>query len=143
LASGADLLVATDRRAAFYRAIAAAPAVVAAGSRDDTVESFRSAITGAMLTEMAFFLGFAAAIAFGVAYNISRIALADRARDLATLQVLGFRPIECAYILAGELALLALVAAPLGAAGGYGLGGALIQAFTKQDFFLPFYLSPG
>jgi putative ABC transport system permease protein len=141
LASGANLLVATDQRSDFYRAIARIPQVVSAGSRDDTVAMFRSAVTAAMTIEMAFYLGFAAAIAFGIAYNISRIALSDRARDLATLRVLGFSPIECAYILCGEVLLLALVAAPIGLAGGFALAHALVAAFTRQDFYLPFVIS--
>ena len=143
LASGADLVIATDQRGDFYRAIARIPQIVSAGSRDDTVATFRSAIAATMTIEMTFFLGFAAAIAFGIAYNISRIALTDRARDLATLRVLGFSPIECAYILCGELMLLALVAAPIGLAGGFALAHALVTAFTRQDFYLPFVISSG
>jgi putative ABC transport system permease protein len=141
LASGADLIVATDQREGFYRSIARVPEIVSAGSRDDTVAMFRSAIAAALTTEMTFYLGFAGAIAFGIAYNISRIALSDRARDLATLRVLGFSPAECAYILTGELLFLALVAAPIGVAGGVALAHALIAAFTRQDFYLPFVIS--
>ena len=141
LASGANLIVAADQRDRFYRSIARVPQIVSAGSRDDTVAMFRSAIAAALTTEMTFYLGFAGAIAFGIAYNISRIALSDRARDLATLRVLGFSPIECAYILTGELLLLALVATPIGVAGGVALAHALIAAFTRQDFYLPFVIN--
>jgi putative ABC transport system permease protein len=95
-----------------------------------------------MTIEMTFYLGFAAAIAFGVAYNISRIALADRARDLATLRVLGFGPADCAYVLVGELALLAMAALPIGVGGGCALGAVLIWAFEKQDFYLPYQVTP-
>ena len=70
----------------------------------------------------------AGAIAFGVAYNVSRIALADRSRDLATLRVLGFGQLECAYILLGELIFLALLATPLGVLGGLGMAEALVAA---------------
>jgi putative ABC transport system permease protein len=141
LASAADLLLATDRRGDFYRAITSMPQIASAASRDDTVASFRSAVSQALTIEMSFFLGFAAAIAFGVAYNISRIALADRARDLATLRVLGFGPMECAYILTGELLFLALVAMPLGAWGGTVMAHALVTAFARQDFYLPLALT--
>lgn len=142
LASGADLLVAADERRGLYRAIARMPQVVGAASRHDTVASFRSAVTEVLMVEMVFFLGFAAAIAFGVAYNISRISLADRARDLATLRVLGFGTLECAYILAGELVFLALLATPVGLLGGFGLADALISAFQRQEFYLPFTVTP-
>lgn len=142
LASGADLLLKTDERNDFYRSITQVPQIVSAASRDDTVAAFRSAVAAVLVVEMAFFLGFACAIAFGVAYNVSRIALADRARDLATLRVLGFAPAECAYILSGELLLLALVAIPLGILGGLGMGKGMAAAFARQDFYLPFVISP-
>jgi putative ABC transport system permease protein len=142
LASGGNLVVDADRRFDFYRAIERAPQIVSAGSRDDTVATFRSAIAAVMTTEMTFYLGFAGVIAFGIAYNISRIALSERARDLATLRVLGFNPIECAYILSGELVLLALVATPLGVAGGFALAHALVTALARQDFYMPFTISP-
>jgi putative ABC transport system permease protein len=142
LVSSANLLVDADRRGEFYQAVARLPQIVSAASRDDTVAAFRSAIAQVLTAEMTFFLGFAAAIAFGVAFNISRIALADRARDLATLRVLGFGRVECAYILAGELIGLAVLAAPIGIAAGFGLAHALVTAFTRQDFYLPFAITP-
>ena len=135
--SAVDVSVDPARRAGFYRAVAAMPQAVSAASRDDTVSSFRSAILQAMLVEMSFFVGFAVAIAFGVAYNISRIALADRARDLATLRVLGFGRADCAYILVGELCGLALLAVPLGLAGGIAMAHALVSAFARQGFYVP------
>jgi putative ABC transport system permease protein len=140
--SGANLTVIADRRGEFYRAITRTPELTGTASRDDTVTMFRAAVTSVMQTEMLFFLGFAAAIAFGIAYNVSRIALADRARDLATLRVLGFEPYECAYILSGELVLLALVATPIGAVGGVGLASALLAAFRRQNFFMPLTIAP-
>ena len=142
LASGANLVLASDQRSAFYREIARAPQIVFAGSRDDTVASFRSAVSAVMTTEMAFFFGFAAAITFGIAYNISRIALSDRARDLATLRVLGFGSVECAYILAGELMFLACLAVPAGVLGGFGLARAMSKAMTQADLYLPFVITP-
>jgi len=142
MASGADLLVAPNIRGDFYRSLARIPQVVSAASRDDTVASFRSAVSDVLTIEMSFFLGFAGAIAFGLAYNISRIALADRSRDLATLCVLGFGPAECAYILSGELVFLALLATPIGVAEGLALEKLLVNAFTRQDFYLPFLVTP-
>jgi putative ABC transport system permease protein len=141
--SGANLLVIPDERRRFYSAVAQAPQIVAAGSRDDTVAMFRSAIAAALEVEMLFFFGFAGAIAFGIAYNITRISLTDRARDLATLRVLGFSPVECVYILCGELLLLSVIAWPFGVFGGLGLAHVLQRAFTKQDFYIPFTITPG
>ena len=141
LASGAELLVGADQRPAFYRAVERAPQIAGAISRDDTVAQWRATVAQTMTTEMSFYLGFAAAIAFGVAYNVSRISLADRARDLATLRVLGFASGECAYILLGELGILALVAVPIGLLGGLGLAQLLVAAFAHQDLTLPLVIT--
>jgi putative ABC transport system permease protein len=56
----------------------------------------------------------AVAIAFGVLYNTARLALAEQSRELASLRVLGFTPAEVGYLFFGELAILVLVALPLG-----------------------------
>ena len=141
VASTALLLVAPDQRAQFYRAIERAPQIVAAESRADTVIGFRTTMMQIMSVEMSFFAAFAATIAFGVAFNVSRIALSDRARDLATLRVLGFEPFECAYILLGELGLLALLAIPLGVLGGIGLADALVASFASQELQLPMIIT--
>lgn len=43
-----------------------------------------------------------------------RIAFSERSRELASLRVLGFSRAEVAYILLGELAVLTLIAIPIG-----------------------------
>lgn len=137
VASGAHLQVAADARPAFYRAIERTPQIVGASSRDETVTSWRQAMAEAFRVTISFYVGFAGAIAFGVAYNTSRIALSERARDLATLRVLGFGHGECAYILAGELAVLTLAAIPLGVLGGQALAHGLVAAYSKDEVRLP------
>lgn len=141
VASGAQLLVAADARPAFYRAVARAPQIAGASSRDDTVASWRQAMAEAFRVTIGFYVAFAGAIAFGVAYNTSRIALSERARDLATLRVLGFSQGDCAYILVGELAILALVATPIGALGGHALAQGLIAAYSRDELRLPAVIS--
>jgi putative ABC transport system permease protein len=56
-----------------------------------------------------------------VVYNSARISLSERARELASLRVLGFTRAEVLWILLLELALLTLIAQPPGWAIGYGL----------------------
>jgi putative ABC transport system permease protein len=140
--SSAVLQLAADRRPDFYRAIERAPQIVSTASRADTVASYRTTAIQVLTVEMTFFAGFAAAIAFGVAFNVSRIALSERGRDLATLRVMGFGPLECAYVLLGELLILALLATPLGVLGGIGLAKALVTGFAGQDMQLPLIIAP-
>jgi putative ABC transport system permease protein len=135
------LQVESDRRADFYRAIEAAPMIVGAASRTDTVAVYRTTFMRVLTDEMTFFAGFAAAIAFGVAFNVARIALSDRGRDLATLRVLGFDQSDCAYILLGELFLLALAATPVGVLGGMALARTLVAAFARQEMQLPMIIT--
>jgi len=141
LASGAELLIAPDVRSAFYRAIEATPQIVGASSRDDTVAGWRQVMAESFQVTMAFYLGFAGAIAFGVAYNMCRISLLERARDLATLRVLGFGRVACAYILLGELAVLVLAAIPLGIVGGDAFSHGLVAAYSRNDVRMPATIS--
>ncbi len=84
----------------------------------------------------------AGAIGFGVVYNSARIALSEGGRELASLRVLGFTRGEIAYILLGELAVLALAAIPAGMLVGIGLVGILVQAFKSELYRLPLILTP-
>ena len=140
--SGAELLVLADTRPGLYRAIAQIPQIVGASSRDDTVTLWRNIMERSFKTSIGFYLAFAGAIAFGVTYNLGRISLSERGRDLATLQVLGFSQSECAYILMGELALLSLTAVPLGLIGGYGLAQGLAAAYSRDEVRLPPAIGP-
>jgi putative ABC transport system permease protein len=81
-----------------------------------------------------------ATISFGVVYNSMRIALSERNRELASLRVLGFGRGEVAYILLGELALLTLVAIPIGLAIGYGLCAYLAYRFQTDLYRIPLVL---
>ncbi|MGF1761653.1 ABC transporter permease [Photobacterium sagamiensis] len=79
-------------------------------------------------------------IAFGVVYNSMRIALSERNRELASLRVLGFQRAEIAYILLGELALLTLLAIPIGLLIGHGLCAYLAFKFDSDLYRIPLVL---
>ena len=68
-------------------------------------------------------LAIAGVVTFGIVYNAARIAYAERARDLASLRVIGFTRGEAAFVLLGELGLITLFALPLGASGRLRYGG--------------------
>jgi len=86
---------------------------------------------------------FACVIASGVVYNSVRIALSERARELASLRVLGFTRREVAVMLLGEQALLTAAAIPLGFLIGYGICAAVSAALNAQQetFRLPLVLT--
>jgi putative ABC transport system permease protein len=99
--------------------------------------------TGEMMgTVQAIYFGFAVIVAFGVVYNGARIALSERSRDLATLRVVGFTHIEVGTVLIGELALLTLLAIPVGLFIGSELANVVIQASSTESVRLPLILTP-
>jgi putative ABC transport system permease protein len=142
LASGANLIAAPDATARLYQALVQIPQIVAASSRDDTVANWRATTAKTFSITVWFYLTFSGAIALGVAYNMGRITLAERSRDLATLQVLGFTKGECAYILYGELALIALIALPFGTGLGAMMAQGLVKAFSRDELRLPVAITP-
>ena len=85
----------------------------------------------------------AAVITFGIIYNSARIAFAERARDLASLRVIGFTRGEAAFVLLGELAIVVLLALPIGAVLGYFLTFAISAGFSTDIYQIPSVFSPG
>jgi putative ABC transport system permease protein len=84
---------------------------------------------------------FASIVAFGVVYNCARISLAERSRELATLRVLGFTRAEAAYILFGELAIILIVAMPIGWGLGYLFASLLISSLDTEVHRFPLRVS--
>jgi len=80
---------------------------------------------------------FAGVIAVGVVYNNARIALAERAWELASLRVLGFTRAEVSMLLLGELAIVIALALPIGMALGWALVHALAGALASDQFEFP------
>ena len=88
-------------------------------------------IMGAILTT------FAVVIAVGVVYNNARIALAERAWELASLRVLGFTRGEVSALLLGELAIGIAVALPIGMLLGWGLTHLVVELLKSDQFHFP------
>lgn len=83
---------------------------------------------------------FASVIAFGVVYNSARIALAERGRELATLRVIGFTRYETSGVLLSELALLTVMALPLGMVFGNVLAFIITRAVSTETIRLPYVI---
>jgi putative ABC transport system permease protein len=81
-------------------------------------------------------------ITIGVTYNAARIQLSERARELASLRILGFRRSEISYIMVGELMLIALIAQPVGWVIGSWIADAMVGAFTSDLYAIPLVLEP-
>ncbi len=126
----------------FYAQIKLLPAVAGVGLRDVTLRSFRETMAETMNLSIFFNVLFAAIIAFGVVYNSARVSLSERSRDLASLRVLGFTRAEISLILLGELAVLTVVALPVGAAIGNLLGELVLAGFNNEVYRLTYVVAP-
>ncbi|MGC9369162.1 MAG: ABC transporter permease [Paracoccaceae bacterium] len=81
-------------------------------------------------------------ITFGIIYNAARIAYAERARDLASLRVIGFTRGEAGFVLLGELAVVTLLALPLAGVLGYYLSFAIAEGFSTELYQIPAIFDP-
>jgi putative ABC transport system permease protein len=140
--TGAYLALEPGREAEVYAALNARPRVLGMVVHAAAIRSFYATIGEFVLFYTLVATLLAGAIGFGVVYNSARIALSERERELASLRVLGFTQGEIGYILLGELALLALLAIPVGMAVGVGLVGILVLALQSDLYRLPLILRP-
>jgi len=120
--SSVNLSLDDSKRDEFYAAVKALPTVSGVALQRTSLANFRKAVALIVTTMAGIYTGLATVIAFGVVYNNARISLSERARELASLRVLGFRRGEVLRILLLELTILTLVAQPPGWVMGYGLG---------------------
>lgn len=135
--TGAVLRIDQSQSDDLYRKLKNIPSVAAVSIKNVLVQSFRKTIEENMGLMITFNIAFAVIIAFGVVYNSARIALSERARELASLRVLGFTRGEVAYILLGEQALLILAALPIGCLIGYVLSGLWVLSLDTDLFRMP------
>jgi putative ABC transport system permease protein len=139
----ARLLVDDGLLPALHAQVKRTPMLAGIQVRDDMLTNVRRMLDENLGTMILISLGFALALAFGVLYNTARITLAERARELATLRVLGYRRSEVGAILIYEMVVLVLVALPLGLAAGYGLAAILVRTpgYDTEQFRLPLVVS--
>lgn len=110
-----------------FIALKNAPRIASTVLRENELANFHKTMDETMLFVTTIATVFAVIIAFGVVYNSARISLTERARELASLRVLGFTRGEISYILLGELVLLTAAAIPLG----FYIGRAICNLFVE------------
>jgi len=135
LSSGFVLAMERGREAVVLEASKALPRIAGAWSKATMLRNMQEISARNVRIMSSILTLFASVIAVGVVYNNARIALSERAWELASLRVLGFSRAEVSGLLLGELALSIAIALPLGMA----LGSALthfIAGMLKSDQFL-------
>ncbi|GAB4136356.1 MAG: ABC transporter permease [Sphingomonadales bacterium] len=126
---------------ALYERLKQTPAVAGLSLTETSIETFNRTMAENLGIMTLINTIFASLIVVGVVYNNARISLSERARDLASLRVLGFKRGEVSVIALGELALLVLASLPLGIAMGMGLSWFIAERFSTDLFIVPYALS--
>lgn len=139
--NGAYLLVDGRHTQALYRSLKNTPIVAGVGLQESAQRAFHETLQESLGTFVFFNTLFAGLIAVGVVYNSARISLSERGRELASLRVLGLTRAEVSYILLGELALLTLLALPMGAVLGWLLAWLMVTAFDTELFRIPLVIA--
>lgn len=143
LVSGARLLLDPLRRDVAYHHVKRLPMVAGASLRRAAYDLFNET-TGQIQTITAMILGaFASVVTIGVVYNSARVILAERARELASLRVLGFTRGEVSAVLLGELLVQLSLAVPLGCGLGYLFALSAIQNVDTELYRFPLIINPG
>jgi putative ABC transport system permease protein len=141
--SGAGVTLDGARRNEFYRSLKEVPRVSWLAIKDSLRANFRKTTAASIGLIQTIYLVFATVVAFGVVYNNARISLAERARELATLRVVGFSRREVGGVLVTELVILALIAVPIGLLLGTGFATAILQQVNTETVRLPLVLTLG
>lgn len=108
----------------------------------DNRRSFEATIDANISVVNGIYAAIAICITIGVAYNAARIQLSERARELASLRILGFSRGEVSGVLVGETMLLAILAQPPGWLMGAGIARALSNSFSSDLYAIPLVLTP-
>jgi putative ABC transport system permease protein len=136
--SGTHLKIDSARLDGLYQAVKTTPALGSISLNAISRQLFRETMQQNMTMMLTIYFALAVIIAFGVVYNSARIQLSERARELATLRVLGFGRREVFNVLMIELATIVAIAQPLGWALGYALGYIVTQGLASDLFRVPF-----
>ena len=135
--SGVYATIDSREKDKLYSTLKNTPVVSAVLLREAALKSFQDTMAENLTQTMLFNIMFAGLIAIGVVYNTARISLSERARELASLRVLGLTRGEISYILLGELTILTVVALPIGCVLGRFLSWLLSMALNTDLYRIP------
>ncbi|MBL8823555.1 MAG: ABC transporter permease [Planctomycetia bacterium] len=135
--SGAFLQVDQQHVDQLYREMKSMPRIAGINLKQKMIDTFQQLLDENLLMMILFNVFFASVIAFGVVYNNARISLSERSRELATLRVMGFTRSEISTMFLGELAVITLLAIPLGLLLGYLLAWLMMTALDTETQRFP------
>ncbi|MBP2233560.1 putative ABC transport system permease protein [Sinorhizobium kostiense] len=138
--SGLHVSVDAPSRTALLTKLKDIPNIASILFRQAAIDTFYKTMGETIFIFIGFFVAFSMTLSVGVTYNSIRIALSERARELATLRVLGFSRWEISYILLGEVGILTWISIPIGAVLGFSLAWYMTSAFETELYRVPLVL---
>jgi putative ABC transport system permease protein len=135
--SAAALFVEPSALAALSQRFKQLPVIESVSMKAYTLSSFLDKIAGLVLVSAGILTAFAVIVAVGVVYNSARIALQERAWELASLRVLGFTRGEVAQILFGQFAIEIALAIPIGLLLSQSIVALIARFHSSESFQIP------
>ncbi|MDP3077734.1 ABC transporter permease [Bradyrhizobium sp.] len=140
--SAASLFVEPSALPALSRRFKQLPVIESVAMKSYTLSSFLDKIAGIVLVSAGILTAFALIVAVGVVYNSARIALQERAWELASLRVLGFTRAEVARILFSQFAAEIALAIPIGLMLSQGVVTLIARFHSNESFQIPGVVGP-
>lgn len=141
LISDATILYDVYQEKALYKHLKETPRVATITIKRTLIHTFTETFAQNMLIFTSFLAGFAMVIAIGIVYNSARIALSERAWELASLRVLGFTRREVLKIILGELAIVQILGILIGFIAGYLLANLSVTLVPIELVRLPLIIT--
>ncbi|MDO9092498.1 MAG: ABC transporter permease [Rubrivivax sp.] len=126
----------------FWSAVKSAPHINSVFDKAGSMAAFDKTTSRNMGVFSAILTLFAVAMAVGIIYNAARIALSERAWELASLRVLGMTRAEVSVLLLAELGAELLLALPIGAFTGWALATLMMQLMSSDSIDFPVIIEP-
>jgi putative ABC transport system permease protein len=122
-------------------ALGAMPTVIGVASRRASIKDFQTSVAQSMRVMTIILAILSACLAIAVVYNGARVSLSERARDLASLRVLGFTRGEVSTILLGEMGIVLALGVPLGLLLGRWFAQKAVVGMAADEFRMPMVIS--
>lgn len=135
--SGVHLALDMDYRGELFATLKETPAASFISLQYAALRKFRETLAQNVTIMITVYAVLAAIIAFGVVYNFARISLSEQGREMASLRVLGFTKGEVSALLLGELAVVVILAQPLGWFIGYVFAWLMAEGFRTELYRVP------
>ncbi len=138
--SGVHVALDSNQLDPLYRAIKDTPQISGMALQTASRQQFQDIMRQNLVITISVYFTLAVIIAFGVVYNSARIQLSERARELASLRVLGFRRGEVSRVLFVEIFTIVAIAQPIGWLVGTGFGFLITNGLASDIYRVPFVI---